>query len=52
MGRFLSVMGSSDRCLRTETCTCAAMICENLDYKFQILSPETLPDKCLEKILM
>ena len=29
------------RCSRTETCTSAAVICENLDYKFQNLSPET-----------
>ena len=42
MGRFLSVMGSCDRCSRTETCTSAAVICENLDYRFQFLSPETL----------
>ena len=38
-GRFLSVMGSCDRCSRTETCTSTAVICENLDYKFQILNP-------------
>ena len=48
MGRFLSVMGSSDRCSRTETCTSAAVICENLDYEFQILSPETLQSKILD----
>ena len=39
MGRPLSVVGSCDRCSRTERCTSAAVICENLDYKFQILSP-------------
>ena len=40
MGRFLSVMGWCERCSTTETCTSAAVICENLDYKFQIPSPE------------
>ena len=32
MGRFLSGMGACDCCSRTETCTSAAVICENLDY--------------------
>ena len=45
MGRFLSVVGSCDRCSRTETCTTAAVICENLDYKFQIPSPEIIQNK-------
>ena len=42
MGRFFSVMVLRDRCSRTETRTSATVICENLDYKFQNLSPETL----------
>ena len=33
-GLVPSVMGSCDRCSRTETCTFAAVICENLDYKW------------------
>ena len=52
MGRPLFVMGSCDSCSRTERCTSAAVICENLDYKFQILSPETLQDKFWESLLM
>ena len=38
MGRPFSVMESCDRCSRTERCTSTAVICENLDYKFKILS--------------
>ena len=48
MGRSLSVMGSCDRCSRTEACTSATVICESLDYRFQILSPETFQNYCLE----
>ena len=50
MGRPLSAMGSRDRCSRTERCTFAAVICENLNYKFQIASPETLQNKLLGEV--
>ena len=52
LGWFLSVMGSCDRCSRTETCTSASVTCESLDYKFQILGPETLQNKHLDNVLM
>ena len=52
MDRFFSVMGSSDRCSRPETYSSAAVICENLDYKFHILNPETLQNKTLENFWM
>ena len=35
-------MGSCDRCSKTETCTSAVVIYENLDYKLRILSSEIL----------
>ena len=53
VGRFLSAMGSCDRCSRTEMRTSAAVtIGEDLDHKFQILSPETSQNILLENFLM